>query len=276
MSGRVPARSVAGWCALALMVCVTSAAAMPVPDRDMAQTAIDIAPDVSNLRVPENFAAPSAAAAPFGLRTSEVAAGPLWDKWHAVVTTIRAESEILAGCMKAAATCPKAASRFMAIVEHGRTRSGLARLGDINRAVNLSIRPMSDMAQYGVEDRWTSPLVTFASGAGDCEDYAIAKYVALQAAGIAESEVRLVIVRDTATREDHAIVAARLDGRWVMLDNRYLIMVSDSDMRNVNPLFVLDHDGVKRYETAIAPVASVRHAAPAATAAAPAIASAGM
>ena len=228
------------------MFCATSAAAMPVPDRDMAQTAIDIAPDVSNIRIPENFATPPAAAPPFGLGTSEVPAGPLWDKWQGVVTAIRAENEILAGCMKAAATCPKAAARFLAIVEHGRTRSGLARLGDINRAINLSIRPMSDMAQYGVEDRWTSPLATLAAGAGDCEDYAIAKYVALQAAGIAESDVRLVIVRDTATREDHAVVAARLDGRWVMLDNRYLMMVADTEMRSVIPLFVLDHDGVER------------------------------
>ena len=258
------------------MFCATSAAAMPVPDRDMAQTAIDIAPDVSNIHIPENFATPPAAAPPFGLGTSEVTAGPLWDKWQGVVTAIRTENEILAGCMKAAATCPKAAARFLAIVEHGRTRSGLARLGDINRAINLSIRPMSDMAQYGVEDRWTSPLATLAAGAGDCEDYAIAKYVALQAVGIAESDVRLVIVRDTATREDHAVVAARLDGRWVMLDNRYLMMVADIEMRNVIPLFVLDHDSVKRYERAIAPVASARRPTPAANAAAPAIASAGM
>jgi predicted transglutaminase-like cysteine proteinase len=216
------------------------------------------------------------AAAPFGLGTSEVAVGPIWDKWQTVVTAIRAESEILAGCTESAATCPKAAARFLAIIEHGRTRSGLARLGDINRAINLSIRPMSDMAQYGVEDRWTSPLATFAAGAGDCEDYAIAKYVALQAAGIAESDVRLVIVRDTATREDHAVAAVRLDGRWVMLDNRFLMMVADSDMRNVIPLFVFDHDGVKRYEPAIAPVASARRPAPATTVAPPAIASAGM
>jgi predicted transglutaminase-like cysteine proteinase len=141
--------------------------------------------------------------------------------------------------------------------------------------MNLAIRPMSDLAQYGVEDRWTSPLATLAAGAGDCEDYAIAKYVALQAAGIAESDVRLVIVRDIALQQDHAVVAARLDGRWVVLDNRHLMMIADTDMRGVVPLFVLDHEGVKRFAPANTPVAAVRHPAPA-NGAAPAIASAGM
>jgi predicted transglutaminase-like cysteine proteinase len=212
MSGRVPARSVAGWCVLALMYCATPAAALPVPDRDLSQTAIDIAPDVSNLRIPETVAPLSALPEPFGLRTSEVAAGPLWNKWHGVVVQIRAESEILAACAATGANCPKAAARFLAIVEGARKRSGLARFGEINRAVNLSIRPMSDLAQHGVEDRWTSPLETLTAGAGDCEDYAIAKYVALQAVGISKTDVRLVIVRDMAAQQDHAVVAARLDG----------------------------------------------------------------
>ena len=44
---------------------------------------------------------------------------------------------------------------------------------------------MSDLAQWGVIDRWSAPLETFTTGRGDCEDYAIAKYVALTAAGVA-------------------------------------------------------------------------------------------
>jgi len=56
--------------------------------------------------------------------------------------------------------------------------------GEINRAINLAIRPMSDLAQYGAIDVWSSPLVTFTNGAGDCEDYAIAKFAALRQVGI--------------------------------------------------------------------------------------------
>ena len=71
-----------------------------------------------------------------------------------------------------------AALRLLAIVDTARARDGRSRLGEINRAINLAIRPMSDLAQYGQIDVWSSPLETFASGAGDCEDYAIAKFVA--------------------------------------------------------------------------------------------------
>jgi predicted transglutaminase-like cysteine proteinase len=109
---------------------------------------------------------------------------------------------------------------------------------------------MSDLAQWGVPDRWSSPLETFTTGRGDCEDYAIAKYVALTAAGVAAEDVRLVIVRDVAVGQDHAIVATRLDGNWIMLDNRWLRLVEDGDMRQVVPLFVLDNDGVKQFAPA--------------------------
>jgi hypothetical protein len=54
------------------------------------------------------------------------------------------------------------------------------------------------------------------TGRGDCEDYAVAKSVALRAAGIAEDDVRLVIVRNLGVGDDHAVVAARLDGSWII------------------------------------------------------------
>ena len=115
---------------------------------------------------------------------------------------------------------------------------------------------MSDVAQWGVPDRWSAPLATLASGRGDCEDYAIAKYVALREAGLAENDVRLVIVRELASGEDHAVVAAHLDDKWIMLDNRHLALIEDSDMQRVRPLFVFDRDGVKRFTL---PTAAARY-----------------
>ena len=139
-----------------------------------------------------------------------------------------------------------AALQFLAIVDNARAREGRARLGEINRAINLAIRPMSDLAQYGAIDVWSSPLVTFANGAGDCEDYAIAKFVALRLAGISPDDLRIVIMRDTIRGEDHAVAAARLDGHWLMLDNRRMAMVEDAYVRNYRPLFVIDQYGVIR------------------------------
>ena len=65
-------------------------------------------------------------------------------------------------------------------------------------------------------------------GAGDCKDYAVAKYLALIEAGFPERDVKLVIVRDIAAHQDHAIVAVRINGGWFLLDNRWLALIQDS------------------------------------------------
>jgi predicted transglutaminase-like cysteine proteinase len=185
---------------------------------------------------------------PFGLNVVPVVHGELLTKWRGVEADIRADSEVLARCLDGTEFCPSAARKFLAIIAQGRARTGRARIGVINRAINLAIRPMSDFAQWGVTDRWSAPLATLTTGRGDCEDYAIAKYVALRAAGVAEDDVRLVIVRNLTVGADHAVVAARLDGSWMILDNRWLALVADVEMYRAVPLFVMDNTGVKQFE----------------------------
>jgi predicted transglutaminase-like cysteine proteinase len=186
-------------------------------------------------------------AQPFGLNAVLVASGELLTNWSRVEGDIRAESEILAQCRENIVRCPPVARTFLAIVAEGRAHGGRARIGMINRAINLAIRPMSDLAQWGVEDRWTAPLATFTTGFGDCEDYAIAKYVALVEAGVAAEDVRLIIARDLVRGGGHAVVAVRLDGRWIVLDNRWQALAGDGEMRRLIPLFVLDREGVKQF-----------------------------
>jgi predicted transglutaminase-like cysteine proteinase len=185
---------------------------------------------------------------PFGLFAATLSAGPVREKWLGVERKLADEGVQLALCDGDRERCVSpAALQFLAIVDVGRARDGRARLGEINRAINLAIHPMSDLAQYGQIDVWSSPLDTFASGAGDCEDYAIAKFVALRQAGVAPDDLRIVIMRDTIYGEDHAVAIARLDGRWLTLDNRRMAMVEDADVRHYRPLFVIDQRGVMRY-----------------------------
>jgi predicted transglutaminase-like cysteine proteinase len=197
----------------------------------------------------------SAFAEPFDLKAVPVVGGQLVAKWTGVEADIDAESKILARCNESAESCPSAAKNFLAIIAEGRAHTGRARIGVINRAINLAIQPMSDLAQWGVPNRWIAPLVTFTTGHGNCKDYAIAKYVALREAGVADDDVRLVIVRNLAADEDHAVTAVRLDGNWIMLDNRWLTLVEDNEMDRVIPLFVLDEAGVRQFVPAIKPAA---------------------
>jgi predicted transglutaminase-like cysteine proteinase len=174
--------------------------------------------------------------------------GGLRAKWLGVERKLDDERVQLALCDGDRERCVSpAALQLLAIVDNARAREGRARIGEINRAINLAIRPMSDLAQYGQSDVWNSPLVTFANGAGDCEDYAIAKLVALRLAGIASEDLRIVVVHDTVSGEDHAVVAARLDGHWLTLDNRRMAMVEDAIARNYRPLFVINQDSVMQY-----------------------------
>jgi len=188
-------------------------------------------------------------AEPFGLFASALSWGALREKWLDVERKLGDEQVQLALCDGDRDRCASpAALQLLAIVDDGRAREGRARLGEINRAINLAIRPMSDLAQYGEVDVWSSPLVTFAHGAGDCEDYAIAKFVALRLAGISPDDLRIVIMRDTIRGEDHAVAAARLDGHWLMLDNRRMAMIEDGYVRNYRPMFVIDQYGAMRYD----------------------------
>jgi predicted transglutaminase-like cysteine proteinase len=187
-------------------------------------------------------------AEPFGLSASVLSYGALREKWLDVERKLDDERVQLALCDGDRERCVSpAALHLLAIVDVARAREGRARLGEINRAINLAIRPMSDLAQYGEIDVWSTPLVTFTSGAGDCEDYAIAKFVALRLAGVSPDDLRIVIMHDIIHGEDHAVAAARLDGHWLMLDNRRMAMIEDSYVRNYRPTFVIDQRGVMRY-----------------------------
>jgi predicted transglutaminase-like cysteine proteinase len=185
---------------------------------------------------------------PFGLVASSLSSGGLLDKWTSVQRRLDDEMVQLALCEGDRDGCVSpAAQKFLDIVDAARSREGRARLGEINRAINLAIRPISDLAQHGQIDVWMSPLATLARGGGDCEDYAIAKFVALRRAGLAPDDLRIVVLRDTIHGEDHAVAAVRLDGRWLTLDNRRMAMVEDADVRNFRPTFVISQHGVMRY-----------------------------
>ena len=183
-------------------------------------------------------------AEPFGVFAFAISSGSLQQKWLALRSRLDDDMVQLPLCDGDRDNCASpAALKLLAIVDQARSRDGRALLGETNRAINLAIRAADD----GTEDVWSSPLATFGRGAGDCEDYAIAKLAALRLAGVATEDLRIVVVRDVRAGEEHAVVAARLDGHWLMLDNRRMAMVEDADVRNFRPTFVIGPHGVMRY-----------------------------
>lgn len=185
--------------------------------------------------------APPLPQGPFGLSNTE--SGQFSERWRTLQPLLQVEAQILTRCRANPAECPAPAARFLGIIQAAQARDGRARIGDINRAINLAIRPVSDPVQYGVPDLWASPLMTFSSGAGDCDDYAIAKYVALREAGIATADLRLVIVHDNKTNDGHMVAAVRVDGQWLILNNLTMRLLTDSEEPDFAPIAALGGDG---------------------------------
>lgn len=76
-----------------------------------------------------------------------------------------------------------------------RGQSEAEKLRQVNEHFNRRIRWVEDRELWQQEDYWATLLETLAQGAGDCEDFAIAKYVSLLLAGVQESKLRLTYVR---------------------------------------------------------------------------------
>jgi predicted transglutaminase-like cysteine proteinase len=186
---------------------------------------------------------------PFGLFTFRAPQGVLWRKWRDVEGQMAAEEPALARCRARPDTCSPAQARFVSIVEEAKARHGRARLEAVNRRVNAAIRYVADIVQWHVADRWSAPLDarhkgSFETGLGDCEDYAIAKYTALRAAGTPAADLKVLLVRDNAVHMAHAVLAARESGRWLILDNRWSRLAEDTELRQFTPLFALTEEGV--------------------------------
>ncbi len=68
-------------------------------------------------------------------------------------------------------------------------------LGLVNDFFNRHIRFEDDISHWKQKDYWATPLETLGSGAGDCEDYTIAKYISLIQLGVPVERLRLIYVK---------------------------------------------------------------------------------
>ncbi len=79
---------------------------------------------------------------------------------------------------------------------------------------------IEDIVNWGVQDYWETPY-EFQRKNGDCEDYAIAKYMSLRALGVSDDLMRITIVRDLHLGGIiHTILTLKLDDGVIMLDNQ--------------------------------------------------------
>ncbi len=108
----------------------------------------------------------------------------------------------------------------------------------VNRYMNTR-RYISDSRNWGVTDYWATPG-EFMARSGDCEDFAIAKYLSLRQLGWSEDELRVAVVRDLSLKVNHAVLIVYFDGRTWMLDNQIRRVVETESVRHYRPVFSIN------------------------------------
>ncbi|TXM74067.1 transglutaminase-like cysteine peptidase [Methylobacterium sp. WL12] len=85
----------------------------------------------------------------------------------------------------------------------------------VNRRVNATVTPVTDMDHLGVPDRWDLAE----DGSGDCEDFQLLKRSLLARAGLPRRAMRMTVVIDEKG-EGHAVLTLITDRGDLVLDNK--------------------------------------------------------
>ncbi|MEA1989648.1 MAG: transglutaminase-like cysteine peptidase [Pseudomonadota bacterium] len=85
--------------------------------------------------------------------------------------------------------------RWQKMLEDLSVLPNLEKVERINAFFTQTLDYEMDKSVYGKNDYWASLGETLAKSKGDCEDFAIAKYVSLRLAGISDSNLRLMYVK---------------------------------------------------------------------------------
>lgn len=111
----------------------------------------------------------------------------------------------------------------------------IAQLQAVNAEMNRR-RYIVDPRNWGVPDYWATPFQFFAKN-GDCEDYAIAKFISLRTLGFSNEDMRIVVLRDTNLNILHAVLVVYVGGQPYVLDNQIRSVVRAQSIRHYRPIY---------------------------------------
>lgn len=109
---------------------------------------------------------------------------------------------------------------------------------NVNAFVNKT-RYVTDSRNWGQSDYWATP-VEFLQRGGDCEDYAVAKYVALRSLGVPEDRMRIAVVQDTQKNIPHAVLVVYAESGVYVLDNQSENMLSGESGNRYRPIYSIN------------------------------------
>ena len=112
----------------------------------------------------------------------------------------------------------------------------------VNIEVN-KVKYISDQKLYHKNDYWATPLEFFKNG-GDCEDYAIAKYMILKSYGINKSKMKIAVGYDKKQKDLHSVLIVDMGNNSVyILDNNTDKLINVKDNVTFKPIYTINETG---------------------------------
>ena len=141
---------------------------------------------------------------------------------------------------------------WRAMLEESVGEDDEVRLVRINSFFNRRIRFADDIDVWQQSDFWATPLETLSRAAGDCEDFAIAKYASLVMIGVPLEQLRLIYVRariggpDSKLSQAHMVVGyfPTPEAEPLILDNLISEIRPASRRPDLTPVFSFGSAGM--------------------------------
>lgn len=119
-------------------------------------------------------------------------------------------------------------------------KEGLELARAVNRFWN-AFPYIEDIRNWKRQDYWAAPY-EFLKKSGDCEDYAIVKYLTLRQLGVPASDMRILVVNDTFRGLAHAVLGVNMGGTVYILDNVSNAILSHDKLGQYRPQFSVNED----------------------------------
>lgn len=138
------------------------------------------------------------------------------------------------------------------MLEESRALQDDEKLQAVNQFFNRRIRFSADQAVWGMPDYWATPLEFMGRAQGDCEDFAIAKYISLLLLGIPNDRLRLIYVRarfgasSTLNTEAHMVLGYYVEpaGEPIILDSLLNSIRPAAARTDLTPVFSFNSQGL--------------------------------
>lgn len=120
------------------------------------------------------------------------------------------------------------------------------KLKQVNQFFNARMAFRDDIVVWKQQDYWATPIEFLRKGAGDCEDFALAKYFTLREMGVPANQLRITYVKALELNQAHMVVT------WyptptaipLVLDNLKTAILPATQRTDLLPVYAFNGEGL--------------------------------